>query len=105
MFVRRLFGLTTMLSQSNTTAKKGADGQFFTEQTNNMEAKHKAYQIFEKMYSIIPSHPDGDNTDYDAAKKCALVEVDDILDALKEVVYAPREIKYFQEVKREIENL
>ena len=37
------------------------------------------------------------------AKKCALIAVDEILDTLEEVVYAPKTIDFWQQVKQEIE--
>jgi hypothetical protein len=70
-----------------------------------MEAKEKAQELVDKMY--------GDELDYmteGQAKQCALIAVDEILNEYPNVkpmiVYFthPRE-RFWQEVKKEIENL
>jgi hypothetical protein len=70
-----------------------------------MTPKEKAKELVEKM--IIYHSPD--DKDYEAAKDCALIAVDEILD-LKHIVTLRRnmhemELEYWDEVKQEIEKL
>jgi hypothetical protein len=70
-----------------------------------MTPKEKAKQLVEKM--IIYHSPD--DKDYEAAKDCALIAVDEILD-LKHIVTLRRnmhemELDFWDEVKQEIEAL
>jgi hypothetical protein len=60
-----------------------------------MTPKEKAKQLVEKM--IIYHSPD--DKDYEAAKDCALIAVDEILNI------GCIEVPYWVEVKQEIENL
>jgi hypothetical protein len=68
-------------------------------------AKEKAKELFEKYYQI------GKNHDFDYAKDCALIAVDEILnnfgskvgDKIHYCNYMT--IQYYQEVKKEIEKL
>ena len=77
-----------------------------------MTPKEKAKQLVEKM--IIYHSPD--ESDYEAAKECALVAVDEIIkcnptnpekwDYVENyTIMVDAEINYWQEVKQEIEKL
>ena len=59
-----------------------------------MKAKDKAAELVNKYYQYFES-----NTN---AKECALIAVDEILSV---VWYVPIDIEYWEEVKKEIENL
>jgi hydrogenase maturation factor len=63
-----------------------------------MEAKEKARELFDK-YQIV-----GSQWYVDTTKKYALITVDEILSIIDEEEQY-RAYKYWQEVKREIENL
>jgi hypothetical protein len=71
-----------------------------------MTPKEKAKELFDKFYSAIPSDEIGEN--YNSAKQCALIAVDEILednvDDMSWELFDIR-IEYWQEVEREIENL
>ena len=62
-----------------------------------MIPKEKAKELFDKMYGV---------TDYQA-KKCALITINEILFALKYDMNEPTSgsIKYWEQVKQEIEQL
>jgi hypothetical protein len=64
-----------------------------------MTPKEKAKQLTYSFYRIIPL--DKMTIDYNLAKKCALIAVDEILGFLSYQSH----IKYWQEVKKEIEKL
>lgn len=73
-----------------------------------MTPKEKAKQLVEKM--IIYHSPD--DKDYEAAKDCALIAVDEMLKYFSKETFmmaypeiAISEVNYWQEVKQEIENL
>jgi hypothetical protein len=71
-----------------------------------MTPQEKAKEIFDRMYEAIPAHPEGGSIEYDAAKECALIAVDEILEDRKQidgmrVINDP----YWLEVKNEIEKL
>lgn len=68
----------------------------------NLTPKEKALWLFHQMYYAIPS--DELMRDYDSAKKCALIAVDEILEITSES-YDIDHIKFWQEVKQEIELL
>lgn len=75
-----------------------------------MTPKEKAKDLVMKFndYTVIKSihFPNGKIIEwYSDAKQSAFIAVDEILDTLKEVVYAPRTIEYWQEVKQEIEKV
>jgi hypothetical protein len=59
-------------------------------------AKEKAKELFEKYYQI------GKNHDFDYAKDCALIAVDEIIN---EFYTHPVAKMYWQEVKQEIQKL
>jgi hypothetical protein len=66
-----------------------------------MEAKHTAYELFEKMYNV--EDPMGNYPMcFETAKKCALIAIDETLELLKIL-----EINnsYFLEVKEELKIL
>ena len=65
-----------------------------------MTPKQKAEELFDKML-----YNDGDkyhHCSHYVAKNCTLIAVDEILSV---VWYVPIDIEYWQEVKKEIENL
>ena len=63
-----------------------------------MTAKEKAKELYFKMYNIYGY------TDYHLiAKQCALILADEVLDNLED--NTGKDIKYWQEVKQEIEKL
>jgi hypothetical protein len=66
-----------------------------------MEAKEKAEQLVNKMFNWIEG---GSAIEYEIARECALIAVDEILSIIDEEEQY-RVYKYWQEVKREIENL
>lgn len=100
-----------------------------------MEAKHKAYQLFEKFYIITDVEEDIDiykDEDEDAkritenylSKKCALILIEEQIKLVKEFIEKSTEVyqslktpkklcidifnpklKYLEEVKQEIEKL
>jgi hypothetical protein len=63
--------------------------------------KEKAKQLVEKM--IIYHSPD--DKDYEAAIDCALIAVDEILNAIQDLPIDDVNWNYWQEVKQEIEAL
>jgi hypothetical protein len=66
-----------------------------------MDAKHTAYELFEKMYNV--EDPMGNYPMcFETAKKCALIAIDETLELLKIL-----EINnsYFLEVKEELKTL
>jgi len=69
-----------------------------------MTPKEKAIELFEKCYDAIPSNDMGLNDD--ASEKCALIAVDEILIIMNEEYFSEsQKIKYWREVKKEIEKL
>jgi hypothetical protein len=60
--------------------------------------KEKAKELFEKYYQI------GKNHDFDYAKDCALIAVDEVLniDNIKPYILHKEIIEFYQEVKQEI---
>ena len=68
-----------------------------------MEAKEKAEQLVNKMFNWIEG---GSAIEYEIAKECALIAVDEIFNTgLLEGTTTGVLKKYWQEVKQEIENL
>ena len=74
-----------------------------------MTPKEKAEELVDKMRDEIPCHCD----DWEQAKQCALIAVDEVIDQW-EYIYVHiadgmgelnPNLKYWKEVKREIENL
>ena len=75
-----------------------------------MEAKEKANELVVSFYTIMPESSNEYGMDWDMAKKCALIAVDEIINsgALNdEEIYVskPSYVGYWEEVKQEIENL
>lgn len=85
-----------------------------------MTPQDKANSIFNIMYGAIPAHPEGGSIEYDAAKRCALIAVDEIIESRKDdsrfgdtllstssEYYTPHPmyITYWLQVKQEIEKL
>lgn len=69
-----------------------------------MTPKQKAIELYNKFFRSVPfltagCHPEDD---YNAAKQCALIAVDEILNAIDWDYY---EGNYWKEVKQEIEKL
>ena len=76
-----------------------------------MTPKEKAEELYDKFYSTS-SHPHHVESRKSNAKQCALIAVDEILEATKMHQYALNEIPskivynhYWSEVKKEIEKL
>ena len=73
-----------------------------------MTPKEKAQELVDKFAEIIPiedaEHGETESyfIQYEKAKQCALIAVDEILSV---VWYVPVDTEYWQEVKKEIENL
>jgi hypothetical protein len=67
-----------------------------------MEAKEKAEQLVNKMFNWIAG---GSVIEYEMAKECALIAVDEILKVASFYNDSQAEVTYWQEVKKEIENL
>jgi hypothetical protein len=66
-----------------------------------MTPKEKAEDIFNKMFDYqVTSVLGGNHTQYGYARQCALIAVDEILNNP-----TPKQKKYWQEVKHEIEKL
>jgi hypothetical protein len=67
-----------------------------------MEAKEKAEQLVNKMFNWIAG---GSVIEYEMAKECALIAVDEILKVASFYNDSQAEVTYWNEVKQEIENL
>jgi len=67
-----------------------------------MEAKEKAEQLVNKMFNWIAG---GSVIEYEMAKECALITVDEILKVASFYNDSQAEVTYWQEVKKEIEKL
>jgi hypothetical protein len=75
-----------------------------------MAPQEKAEKLVYKMYDEMFYYKDGYSSSdaIGAAKKCALIAVDEILDELLEIVtvtsskYISKHINYYQEVKQEL---
>ena len=73
-----------------------------------MTPKEKALKLHIKFYDAIPTLPDEGQMEYEAAKQCALIAVDEMLEETKEC--ADKEIVilriiFWEKVKQEIEKL
>lgn len=71
-----------------------------------MTPKEKARELFDMFYKVIPSSEMGEN--YEAAKGCALIALDETLWVLNELDYdLPDDdaILFYSEVKQELDNL
>ena len=74
-----------------------------------MTPKEKAQELVQKYYNRF-EHTISDEyaeVEYEVCKQCALIAVDEILEAIDWHIYESpnREISFWQEVKQEIENL
>ena len=68
-----------------------------------MNPKEKARQLIEKYnLAVLDTALGGSNT---RVKKCALIAVDEIMDYLNKVMIPNPFVQYWNEVKKEIENL
>tara|TARA_R110000803_G_scaffold163609_1_gene227289 strand:+ start:303 stop:533 length:231 start_codon:yes stop_codon:yes gene_type:complete len=76
-----------------------------------MTPKEKARELVERFMDIKPTTSDKlkEQLIYDEAKQCALICVDEmikfIIEKQNESMYFEMDLKYWQEVKREINNL
>jgi hypothetical protein len=74
-----------------------------------MSPKEKAEELLNKMLSKNPNRQDGISMiDTIQAKLCALVAVDECIDLLmtmNKYMLFPDQVKYYQEVKSEIEKI
>jgi hypothetical protein len=75
-----------------------------------MAPQEKADELVNKFYNVIGknySKGDGFGTQlFEEAKQCALIAIDEILHSLEYNTWQNREIlKYYEEVKQEIEKL
>jgi hypothetical protein len=68
-----------------------------------MTPKEKAEELINKFYRIIPL--DKMTIDYNLAKKCALIAVDEILNVIEDEREGFNWKSYYLEVKQEIEEL
>jgi ribosomal protein S17E len=71
-----------------------------------MTPKEKAESLVNKYQSLLNEHIFNGN--YDIAQQCALIAVDEILDAISGMVseeYGYSADAYYEQVKQEIENL
>lgn len=77
-----------------------------------MDPKEKAIELFDKFYNYIPNDEMGEN--YESAKLCALIAVDEMEEVYASAVSVILNSKekaelfksrYLQEVKKEIEKL
>jgi hypothetical protein len=75
-----------------------------------MTPKEKAIELVDRFYDYVNCWGNDGNADYSLAKEnarqCALIAVDEILNALSYKVSSNfEELKYYEEVKQEIEKL
>ena len=71
-----------------------------------MTPKEKAKELFDKYATYVVMWTGGIEVENQNCKQCALIAVDEIIDAIKhEDNRMYYEIKYWEEVKQEIENL
>jgi hypothetical protein len=75
-----------------------------------MTPKEKAEELVIKMYQPLPASKEAEKgkenlyyNQYNAAKQCALIAVDEILKTFD--CTTPQSIEYWQEVKKEIQKL
>jgi hypothetical protein len=67
-----------------------------------MTPKEKANQLVDKFdnFNVL-----GENHNGFTAQQCALIAVDEILELLPEIAFGNRVIKFYEQVKQEIEKL
>jgi len=70
-----------------------------------MTPKEKAQELYFKFYSKIPSIQDEGQMQDEACKQCALIAVDEILNATNSIYVFNSLNEYWQEVKKEINEL
>ena len=71
-----------------------------------MTPKEKAKELFDKYATYVVMWTGGIEVENQNCKQCALIVVDEIIDAIKhEDNRMYYEIKYWEEVKQEIKNL
>jgi hypothetical protein len=75
-----------------------------------MTPKEKAEELVIKMYQPLPASKEAEKdkehlyyNQYNAAKQCALIAVDEILNGFRKLLPSSR--NYWEEVKQEIERL
>ena len=74
-----------------------------------MTAKEKAEELYERFFYSIPSMSDEGQLEDEISKKCALISADEIMKTLIDLsngefsyIY---EVKYWQDVKKEISSI
>jgi hypothetical protein len=71
-----------------------------------MTPKEKAKELCDKIHLVLPSYADEGQQEHKSTKECALIAVDEILNALSYKISSNfEEIQYYVEVKQEIEKL
>jgi hypothetical protein len=71
-----------------------------------MTPKEKAQELFNKYATHVVMWVGNINTTHQNCKQCTLIAVDEIIEVLIESIYIQMiDIKYWQEVKKEIELL
>jgi len=69
-----------------------------------MKPKDKAYEIWDKYYTLLPTIDANGCITEEQVKQCALIVVDGLLDHVN-IVADDAAIEYWEEVKTEIEKL
>jgi hypothetical protein len=72
-----------------------------------MTPREKADELYSKLFFALPSYADEGQQEHKAAKQCALIAVDEIIEealGLDDNDYQSK-FDYWQEVKQEIEKL
>lgn len=69
-------------------------------------AQEKAKELYDKFHFVLPSYSDEGQQEHKSAKECALIAVDEIINAIDWHDYdSPNEEwGYWNEVKQEIQN-
>jgi len=72
-----------------------------------MNAKEKAEELFKQYYSYLKANLMNDEEAWEDAKVCALIAIDEIVEAIEWHEYETpnKEIRFWMEVKQEIEKL
>jgi DNA modification methylase len=78
-----------------------------------MTAKEKAEELYGKLHFVLPSYADEGQQEHKAAKECALIAVDEIINSnptseLSDPFLGNRtyeNVNYWKQVKKEIEKL
>lgn len=70
-----------------------------------MTPKEKAHELFNKYATYVVMWAGDVNTTHQNCKQCALIAVDEIIKYLNDILVPNPFSQYWQEVKKEIENL